>query len=62
MCDDLMSKLIKFEEGQMEEQETLDFFQDLINTGMAWRLQGYYGRMATHLIDQGLLSDRPTIH
>lgn len=62
MCDDLISKLIKFEEGQMEEQETLDFFQDLINTGMAWRLQGYYGRMAAHLIDQGLLSDRPTIH
>lgn len=59
---DLLEKLMRFEEGDMDEAETIDFFQDLVNTGMAWRLQGYYGRMAAHLIDQGLVSDRPTVH
>lgn len=61
---DLLQRIIDFEQGEMEsEDEVLDFFQDLINTGMAWRLQGSYGRMAASLIDQGLLSDGPkTLH
>ena len=59
---DLLEKLMRFEAGDMDEAETIDFFQDLVNTGMAWKLQGYYGRMAAHLIDQGLVSDRPTVH
>ena len=59
---DLLEKIMRFEEGDMDEAETIDFFQDLVNTGMAWKLQGYYGRVAAHLIDQGLVSDRPTVH
>lgn len=59
---DLLEKLMRFEAGDMDEAETIDFFQDLVNTGMAWKLQGYYGRMAAHLIDQGLVSDGPTVH
>ena len=59
---DLLQRIIDFEEGNMEtEQEVLDFFQDLINTGMAWRLQGSYGRMAADLIDRGLVTDRPSV-
>jgi len=59
---DLLEKLMRFEAGDMDEAETIDFFQDLVNTGMAWKLQGYYGRVAAHLIDQGLVSDGPTVH
>jgi len=59
---DLLEKLLRFEADDMDEAETIDFFQDLVNTGMAWKLQGYYGRMAAHLIDQGLVSDGPTVH
>jgi len=59
---DLLEKLMRFEAGDMDEAETIDFFQDLVNNGMAWKLQGYYGRMAAHLIDQGLVSDGPTVH
>ena len=59
---DLVQRIIDFETGEMQtEEEVLDFFQDLINTGMAWRLQGYYGRTAASLIDQGLLSDGPKV-
>ena len=59
---DLLEKLLRFEADDMDEAETIDFFQDLVNTGMAWKLQGYYGRVAAHLIDQGLVSDGPTVH
>ena len=48
--------IIRYEEGGMTEEETIDFFQELVNTGLAWNLQGHYGRTATELIDAGLVS------
>jgi hypothetical protein len=29
-------------------------FQRLINSGIAWQLQGHYGRTAMRLLDKGL--------
>ena len=58
---DIIGNLCAFESGDLDENETLDLFQKLVNTGMAWTLQGSYGRIAKHLIDQGLISDGPRI-
>ncbi len=49
-----VNKLIQFAAGLMSEQEIIDFFQELINDGTVWRLQGSYGRTSQHLIDAGL--------
>jgi len=63
MSNDLIQKIIDWEQGLLqEEQEVIDFFQELVDTGMAWRLQGAYGRVAVALINQGLVSDRPILH
>ena len=43
-----------FEEGSEEEQ--IDAWQHLIDTGRAWRLQGFFGRTAQRLIDAGVCS------
>ena len=48
-----VDKIIDFEDGQMTEVELINFFQDLIDNGMAWSLQGMYGRMAMSLIENG---------
>jgi hypothetical protein len=57
----LTTMLIKFEERQTTTEEVLELFSVLIQTGMAWSLQGSYGRTARHLIDQGSLSEDGTI-
>ena len=52
----LTSKIIKYEDGESSEEEIIELFQQLVNTGIAWTLQGSYGRMAVHLIQEGLVS------
>lgn len=48
-----VDQLIAYEEGDLDIEQTLDLFQSLIDTGVAWHLQGNYGRVAKALIDDG---------
>jgi len=57
--DDLTSKLIAYEEGHLSDEETIELFQHLVDTGLAWSLQGFYGRIATRLIEKGLIKKGP---
>jgi hypothetical protein len=54
--DGLVDQIIEFEEGQMTEDEVVEFFQQLVDTGLAWQLQGTYGRIAASMIDEGLVT------
>jgi hypothetical protein len=57
---DLTSAIIAFETGDMDtEEQVLELFQYLVDTGMAWSLQGHYGRTARDLIEEGLI--RPAV-
>jgi len=42
-----------FADAESEEQY-IDAWQYLINTGLCWRLQGFFGRTAKNLIEQGI--------
>lgn len=52
----LFDKIMAYEAGELSENEIIELFQDLVNTGLAWKLQGSYGRMAKELIDAGLVT------
>jgi polyhydroxyalkanoate synthesis regulator phasin len=50
----LVDKIMDWESGEMDQEEAVAFFQELIDNGMAWTLQGCYGRNAQALIEAGL--------
>lgn len=47
---------IEIIEGDTDADEAmiLEAWQHLIDTGLVWSLQGFYGRTAARLIEQGL--------
>ena len=53
----IMDKIIAFESGeQMHMNDVIELFSELIKNGMAYTLQGHYGRTADSLIRSGYLN------
>lgn len=52
----MISQIMRYEEGLLTENETIDLFAELVKSGLAWGLQGSYGRMAVGLIEEGYIS------
>ena len=52
----LAERVLLYETDQMSEQEMISLFQDLVDTGMAWKLQGHYGRTSMILLDAGVIA------
>lgn len=53
----MVDLIIQYENGELQGDELIGFFQDIINNGMAWKLQGSYGRTARALIDLGYCTE-----
>lgn len=53
-----VTKLIEFETGNLSDEETVQLFQTLVDSNIAWSLQGMYGRIADQLIEAGLVTRR----
>ena len=47
----LAEEISRYESGQMTEEEAINFFQDLVDSGIIWQLQGSYQREAVRLLN-----------
>ena len=48
-----IDSIIAYEQGELNDQEVVCLFAELVKSGMAWSLQGSYGRTAKALIEEG---------
>lgn len=54
--DDIVDRIIQYEEGELGVRESVKLFSDLIKNGIVWQLQGSYGRTADSLIKSGVIN------
>jgi len=52
----MIDKIIAYEQGELDEEGTIELFQELVNNGMAWTLQGHYGRTAQSLLEANVIT------
>lgn len=52
-----IDQIIAYESGELDDEGVIELFQNLIDTGAVWSLQGSYGRTAQSLIDAGLCTN-----
>ena len=57
---DQTQAIIDYEAGVLNFEETVELFQELVDSGLAWKLQGHYGRTARELIDLGYIAVNST--
>ena len=50
---DVVDFIMAFEGGDISEADIVYGIQTMINDGSVWQLQGFYGRTAQSLIDEG---------
>lgn len=53
----MLDQIMDYEMGELGEEETVQLFARLVKNGMAWTLQGHYGRTANMLIQAGYISE-----
>ena len=54
----MLDQLIAYESGELSEEDTIDLFQQLLDSRILYSLQGFYQRAAQDMIAQGLITKK----
>ena len=52
----LTERITAYEKGELNQEQTIQLFQELVDSGIVWDLQGHYGRLAYQLMEAGLIN------
>jgi|TARA_R110002072_G_scaffold64573_1_gene160527 hypothetical protein len=52
---EIADRIVAYESGELDQEQTIQLFQELYDSGMVWNLQGHYGRLAFQLLEAGLI-------
>lgn len=58
VVDSDIDAMIAWEQGELSDDDTIMLFQRLIDSGLAWQLQGCYGRQAMRMLEAGVCMPR----
>jgi hypothetical protein len=50
---DQVGAIMAYEDGSLDGEAAVELFQNLLDTGLVWKLQGHYGRVAEALLRSG---------
>ena len=56
-----IDNIIAYEQGKLDRDSTIAMFQQMVNDGSAWTLQGHYGRTAKALLDAVYIQPKQNI-
>lgn len=54
IVDNDIDAMMAWEQGELSDEDTVTLFQRLIDSGLAWQLQGCYGRQAMRMLEAGV--------
>ena len=56
---DTVNQIVAYENGEMDEEEIVEFFQELLDDNLIYSLQGSYQRTAMLLLELGHIVRNP---
>ena len=54
---ELHERITEYEKGELDQDQTVQLFQELYDCGLVWNLQGHYGRLCYQLLEAGLITE-----
>lgn len=56
MCT--VDKIMAYENDEMTMEEIKEFFQEMVDSGLVWQLQGHYQKVARSMLSLGEIVQR----
>jgi len=54
---EMIEDIKRYENGEMNEEQEVEFFQTLLDTGIIFSLQGHYQRQMDRMIENGVINN-----